>query len=173
MPIPVHLAVETTTTPPRGGRGSVTRSTWGNGASASYTVEYPATLRRQPHSAGSLLDTSARTSWPGSTGPSPPCCKVPAFVCLHHPPVPVGIPFLDGIYLTDAAEFADVIQRHPHVARVLSGHAHRDVSALFACTLMTIAPSTDRQSSVLRLHDACPPGYVADPTSSCCTYSTG
>ena len=100
-------------------------------------------------------------------------------MCVHHPPQPVGIPFLDGMILTDAAEFADVIRRHPHVARVLSGHAHRDVSAIFAGTLLTVAPSTYRQSA-LRLHDAQPPGYVADPTSfllhildgaSCATHS--
>ncbi|GEM_PF-3955418 len=76
----------------------------------------------------------------------------------------IGIPFLDGMILTDAAELAGVIQRYPHVARVLAGHAHRDVSALFGGTLMTVAPSTYRQSA-LRLHDAQPPGYVADPTS--------
>jgi len=81
--------------------------------------------------------------------------------------------------LTDAAGFADVIRRHPHVVRVLAGHAHRDVSALFAGTLMTIAPSTYRQSA-LRMHDAEAPGYVAEPTSfllhvldgtSCATHS--
>jgi 3',5'-cyclic-AMP phosphodiesterase len=72
-----------------------------------------------------------------------------------------------------------VIRRHPHVARVLSGHAHRDVSAIFAGTLLTVAPSTYRQSA-LRLHDAQPPGFAADPTSfllhildggSCVTHS--
>src|SRR6185437_13832719 len=76
---------------------------------------------------------------------------VPAFVCLHHPPVPVGIPFLDGMILDDAAGLAAVIEKHPHVVRVLAG------------TVMTTAPSTWRQAA-LRLHDAEPPGYVADPT---------
>ena len=46
----------------------------------------------------------------------------------------------------------------------LCGHVHRDVSALFAGTLMTAAPSTCRLSA-LRLHDAKPPGYVAEPAS--------
>ena len=62
---------------------------------------------------------------------------------------------------------------------LLSGHVHRDVSALFADTLLTVAPSTYRQSA-LRLRDAQPPGYVAEPTSfllhvledaSCVTHS--
>jgi hypothetical protein len=39
---------------------------------------------------------------------------------------------------------------------------HRDASALFAGTLMTTAPSTFRQAA-LRMHDAAPPGYVAEP----------
>jgi Icc protein len=65
--------------------------------------------------------------------------------------------------LEDAAALAAVIRKHSHVARVLAGHVHRDASALFAGTLMATAPSTFRQSA-LRLHDAEPPGYVAEPT---------
>ena len=137
----------------------------GNGVSPSYTVEYPeATLVIanswvQGSPAGCL--GPAQLAWIDQALGARP--DVPAFVCLHHPPVPVGIPFLDGMILDDAAGLAAVIGKHPHVVRVLAGHVHRDTSALFAGTVMTTAPSTWRQAA-LRLHDAEPPGYVADPT---------
>ena len=137
----------------------------GNGVSPSYAVEYPqATLV--------LANSWVQGSPAGCLGPAQLAWidrilgdrpDVPAFVCLHHPPVTVGIPFLDGMILDDAAGLAAVIGKHPHVVRVLAGHVHRDTSALFAGTVMTTAPSTWRQAA-LRLHDAEPPGYVADPT---------
>jgi 3',5'-cyclic AMP phosphodiesterase CpdA len=138
----------------------------GHGVSPSYVVEYPeATVIVADscvHGSPAGFLGPAQLAWIDQTLGARP--ELPAFVCLHHPPLPVGIPFLDGMILTDAADFADVIRRHPHVARVLAGHAHRDVSALFAGALLTVAPSTYLQSA-LRLRDAEPPGYLAEPTS--------
>ena len=96
---------------------------------------------------------------------------LPAFVCLHHPPLPVEIPFFDDMILTDAAALAEVITRHPHVARVPAGRVHRDVSAPFPGALMTAAPNTYQQSA-LCLHDAEPPASPPTRPASCCTCST-
>ena len=163
FPLPVHLTTGNHDDP------EALLATFGGtrflGDALRYTVEYPdATIvaldSRRPDSPAGLLGAEQLGWLDGVLGARP---EVPAFVCLHHPPVPVGIPFLDGMILDDAAGLAAVIGKHPHVVRVLAGHVHRDTSALFAGTVVTTAPSTWRQAA-LRLHDAEPPGYVADPT---------
>jgi 3',5'-cyclic AMP phosphodiesterase CpdA len=165
-PVPVHLMTGNHDDP------SALVGTFGDtpfladGVSTSYVVEYPEATIVVADSwlAGSPAGQLGpdQLAWIDRTLAARP--GVPAFVCLHHPPRALGIPFLDGIMLTDAVEFGAVIRRHPHVVRVLVGHVHRDVSALFAGTLMTAAPSTFRQSA-LRMQDAEPPGYLAEPTS--------
>lgn len=152
-----------------------------NGISTSYTVEYPevtivvANSWVADHPYGEL--GPEQLGWIDKALAERP--GVPAFICLHHPPVRMGMPFLDEIMLTDAGELGAVVARHPHVARVLVGHVHRTVSAMFAGTLVAAAPSTWRQSA-LRLTDAELPGFVAEPTSfllhlvdkdSCVTHS--
>jgi len=180
-PVPVHLAAGNHDDPAALVARFGDTPYLGHGVSPAYVVEYPrATLvvaNSWVHGSPAGYLGPDQLAWiDRALGARP---DVPALVCVHHPPLPVGIPFLDGMILDDGPQLADVIARHPHVVRVLAGHVHRDVSALFAGTLMTTAPSTYRQSA-LRLHDAEPPGYVAEPIgfllhvldgTSCVTHS--
>jgi Icc protein len=88
---------------------------------------------------------------------------VPALLALHHPPLPVGIPFLDGMRLLDGVALAAVVREHPQVVRVMAGHVHRAITAGFAGTILTVAPSTYRQTGLI-MHTDEPPGYLAEPT---------
>jgi Icc protein len=56
----------------------------------------------------------------------------PTFVCLHHPPVPIGLELMDPIRLVDGDALAAVIGRHPHVIATLVGHAHTMSSTTYA-----------------------------------------
>jgi Icc protein len=164
-PIPVHLTTGNHDNP------SVLRKSFGNtrflggGATTSYVVEYPdaTVIVADSHVQGSPAGRLGhdQLDWLDRVLAGRP--GIPSFICLHHPPVPVGIPYLDGMRLADGARLAEVVARHPHVARILAGHVHRPISVPFAGTLVTVAPSTYRQTA-LHLRDATPPGYLAEPT---------
>lgn len=64
----------------------------------------------------------------------------PALVCFHHPPVRLGIPFVDGIRLREPERLADVIAPHGNVAAVLCGHAHTGATTTFAGRPLVVAP---------------------------------
>jgi|SRR3954452_6304754 Icc protein len=137
----------------------------GGAAQSHYSIDYPAATivvldSRQEGTPSGLLGPD-QLGWLDDVLARRP--DVPAFVCLHHPPIPVGIPTLDGMRLLDGPELAAVIARHPHVARVLAGHLHRIVGAPFAGTQLSIAPSTYRQAALTLTPDQ-PLTYVADPT---------
>ncbi|MGW5413978.1 metallophosphoesterase [Actinomadura geliboluensis] len=64
----------------------------------------------------------------------------PAFVCFHHPPVPLGAPYVDEISQFGAERLARVVERHPRVAAVLCGHAHTAAATTFAGRPLLVAP---------------------------------
>ncbi|MEU5693418.1 phosphodiesterase [Actinosynnema sp. NPDC020468] len=64
----------------------------------------------------------------------------PAFIALHHPPTPLGIPELDRLRLREPEGLAEVVRRHPRVAGILCGHAHTAAASTFASVPVRVAP---------------------------------
>lgn len=74
--------------------------------------------------------------------------RLPAFVCFHHPPVTLGVPYVDEIRQFGVERLAAVIRRHPQVVAVLCGHAHTAAATAFAGRPLLVAPGA---VSTLRL----------------------
>lgn len=63
-----------------------------------------------------------------------------AFVCFHHPPLALGLPYVDAIRQTGADRLAEVLLRHDTVVAVLCGHAHTGAATTFAGLPLLVAP---------------------------------
>ena len=86
----------------------------------------------------------------------------PALVCFHHPPVTLGIPFVDEIRQFRAHRLAEVLRRHPGVVGVLCGHAHTPGTTVFAGRPLVVAPGVVSRA-VLPFEDGTVLDYGAEP----------
>lgn len=64
----------------------------------------------------------------------------PAFVCFHHPPVTLNVPYIDGMRQQGEDRLASLLSRHPGVVAVLCGHAHSGAATTFAGRPLLVAP---------------------------------
>jgi 3',5'-cyclic-AMP phosphodiesterase len=88
---------------------------------------------------------------------------VPTLVFMHHPPFACGIAALDNARLVKGeARLAELVRRHGNVQRVLCGHVHRPIQAIWAGTMASIAPSTAHQAT-LDLRDRAPLSMMMEP----------
>jgi Icc protein len=80
--------------------------------------------------------------------------QAPTIVAMHHPPVPIGIPFADriGLALEDRTALAALLRRSPQVRRVVAGHVHRTVlSSLGGVPVVTCTSTSRDLQAVLEL----------------------
>ena len=63
-----------------------------------------------------------------------------SFVCFHHPPLTLHMPYMDNIRQSGADRLEAVIRRHPSVVAVLCGHAHTPAATQFAGVPLLVAP---------------------------------
>lgn len=64
----------------------------------------------------------------------------PAFVCFHHPPVPLHGQYVDPIRQFGEHRLAAVVEPHAHVAALLCGHSHTPAVTTFAGRPLVAAP---------------------------------
>lgn len=75
---------------------------------------------------------------------------LPTVVIMHHPPVRTGIASMDAIALdaTSATALGDIVERSPHVVRIVCGHVHRDLHTRWRGATVSVCPSTAFQTSL-------------------------
>lgn len=88
--------------------------------------------------------------------------SIPVLVCLHHPPVPVGSPWMDAMGLENAADLFDVTDSFNNVRGMICGHIHQEFGAErdgmpllgTPATCVQFRPGVSRYTV-----DPLPPGY--------------
>ena len=84
--------------------------------------------------------TTGRSTSSGSRGSCWP--DMPTIVAMHHPPILMGLPWLDeiGLPAEEREALADLLRRSPQVLRVVAGHVHRaSANTLGGCGVVTCA----------------------------------
>lgn len=74
----------------------------------------------------------------------------PTIIAMHHPPVAMGIAWLDRIALPkeQTVALAELLTANPQVALVAAGHVHRAATASLGGTLVVTAAGTHIQSTL-------------------------
>ncbi|MFJ8871556.1 metallophosphoesterase [Streptomyces sp. NPDC102473] len=65
----------------------------------------------------------------------------PALIAFHQPPVELHHPLPDSCMLEEPGDLADLIDAHPQVAGVLTGHAHTAAASTFAARPLVVGPA--------------------------------
>jgi len=69
---------------------------------------------------------------------------------------------MDGIFLRNTAELGALLQRHPQVERILTGHHHRSIVGRLGSAIVIVAPAVVHQTE-LNLMGGRPDQLVLEP----------
>jgi 3',5'-cyclic AMP phosphodiesterase CpdA len=124
-------------------------------------VVLDSTVPGEPHGA---LDP-ARLVWLDTELRAAP--ETPTLLAMHHPPFVSGLPAMDAIGLSagDRDALRRVLEPHPQVGCIASGHLHRTIAGELGGRPVLVAPSTyaelrlDLRSERLRF-EAAPGGFA-------------
>jgi len=86
----------------------------------------------------------------------------PVLIAVHHPPVPIGSPWMDAMGMENPADLFGVIDRFTNARALICGHIHQEYEALRRDVQLLGTPSTCVQFSPGATEyqvDAKPPGY--------------
>jgi 3',5'-cyclic-AMP phosphodiesterase len=87
----------------------------------------------------------------------------PTIVMLHQPPLESGIPYIDIYRCHGSRRLAAIVERHPAVERVVSGHIHRFMLRRFGGTVLCTAPSTTTAIALRLEAEAEEASYIEPP----------
>jgi Icc protein len=66
--------------------------------------------------------------------------ELPALIGFHHPPVVLGVPYVDAIRQFEEHRLTALVARHPQIVALLCGHAHTPAATTFAGRPLIVAP---------------------------------
>ncbi|MXY50714.1 MAG: phosphodiesterase [Gemmatimonadetes bacterium] len=70
---------------------------------------------------------------------------LPSVICMHHPPVPVGVAWMDELILLDNERFLHICGAAAALRLILCGHVHHDFRMDLGCATVLTAPSVGLQ----------------------------
>ncbi len=87
---------------------------------------------------------------------------LPALVAIHHPPITVGIEKMDNQNLRESAELQSILSSYSGEIRLICGHVHRNIVALFGSIVCQIAPGVSHAVS-MDLRQGVPNCFTKEP----------
>ncbi len=71
--------------------------------------------------------------------------ELPVTICMHHPPIPVGVPWMDKLILQDSDRFINICKSHVSPGLILCGHVHHSFQMRLNNMTVLTAPSVGMQ----------------------------